>query len=303
MKLGTSTCLFDRHRFNHTSIPYIEQTRLCADAGFVVLDLNMCDSIRPGKGDDLSADDWEARIDALGNEAAKLGVVFTQAHAPFNGDIFVAGRQPDAAYLEMFHEMTRRAVIASGKLGIKWIVVHPFNDTVNTEYDNEIQKKTNIDFYMPVLELAKACGTGLALENMADFDIAKCRRYYCANVDDLNDITDTINDPAFGICWDFGHARMIMEDQPRQLRKIGKRLKATHVQDNTGKNDSHLIPFVGGNIKWEDIMPTLKEIGYEGDFMLECHSFMNNIPDVLKASAAKLAYDFGMHCMEMYDKA
>ena len=268
-----------------------------------MIDLNCCDSVRPGLGSELAADNWESVIDELGNEAAKLGVSFTQSHAPFNGNMFAYGKQPDADYMALFNEMTRRCVIASARLGVKWIVVHPYTDTVNTEYDNEIQMKTNIEFYKPVLEQAKALGVGLAVENMADFDINKFRRGYCANADDLNALVDAVNDSSFGVCWDFGHARMMMDDQPRQLAMIGKRLKATHVQDNTGKRDSHLIPFVGGNIRWENIMPALKKIGYEGDFVYECHSFMNDIPDALRPSAAKLAYDFGMYCMELYEKA
>ena len=95
----------------------------------------------------------------------------------------------------------------------------------------------------------------------------------------------------------------MIKDQCRQLRKLGKRIKATHVQDNKGVVDSHLIPFVGGDIPWESIMPCLKEIGYEGDFIFETQSFMNQFPEELKLSAARLAYDFGMYCMKLYDEA
>ncbi len=303
MKLGVMTNLFRENRGGLPGNNYIYQTKNCAAAGFRVLDLNFTHSARPGKNDDLAADDWEARIDALGNEAAKLGVVFTQAHAPYCNNMFIAGSQPSAEYCELFREMSRRCVIAAGKLGIKWIVIHPMSDTVNTEYDNEIQKKTNIEFYSPMLELAKRHRTGLALENMAEGDRTKCRRYYCSDTDSLIDIIDTVNDDALGACWDFGHARIMMSDQPRQLRKLGRRLVATHVHDNKGTKDAHLIPFVGGDIKWEEIMPVLKEIEYKGDFVLECHSYMKEVPEALRQSAAALAYDFGMYCMEMYEQA
>ena len=46
-------------------------------------------------------------------------------------------------------------------------------------------------------------------------------------------------------------------------------------------------------------MPVLK-IGYAGDFILECHSFMK-VPDTLRQSAARLAYNFGMYCMDIYE--
>ena len=189
-------------------------------------------------------------------EAAKLGVSFTGARA-LQRQSFIYGRQPDEDYFALA-KMSRRCVIAAGRLGIKRITIHPLTDTVNTEYDNGIQKRTNIEFYSPMMELAKACGTGLAVENIAEVDLTRARRTYCANTDDLIDLVDTVRDPVLGVCWDFGHARMMFSDQPRQLRQIGRRLCATHVQDNTGRRDSHLIPFVGGNIRWEEIMPVLR---------------------------------------------
>ena len=116
-------------------------------------------------------------------------------------------------------------------------------------------------------------------------------------------LIDAFGDSSVGACWDFGHAKMMLADQPRQLRMLGKRLKATHVQDNNGKRDAHLIPFVGGNIEWEKIMPCLREIGYEGDFMLEAHHYTRQIPEPLWESAGNLAYEFGMYCMKMYHNA
>ncbi|MBQ9080297.1 MAG: sugar phosphate isomerase/epimerase [Clostridia bacterium] len=300
MELGIMTNVYRWERLNSKNSPYIKQMRDCAAAGFRVLDLNTCFSVHAGQNDDLAADDWEARIEAVGEEAARLGVRFSQMHAPFNGDIFVCGKQPTAEYVENFRKMSLRAVRAAGKLGIPWVVVHPLTDTVNTEYDNEIQKRTNIEFYAEMLDAARRVGTGLAFENMAEFNRETCRRRYGAATEDLIDLVDTLGE-GVGVCWDFGHGRELYADQPRQLRKLGARLKATHVHDNRGERDSHLIPFVGGNIKWETIMPTLREIGYEGDFILETHMFMKQIPEALRPSAGRLMYEFGMYCMKLYE--
>lgn len=304
MRLGTSTNLFAQHRLNSEKPPYIEQLRFCREAGFKVLDLGLGTTTKkPKKQEDLKAPDWEARIDALANEAAKLGVDFTQAHSPICGDFFIKGAQPDAEFTEFYNEMMRRSIIACEKLGIKWMTVHPLSDNVHTEFELDVIKNTNIEFFSPWVDLAKKHHVGIAFENMPEkADSVQVRRY-CSSADELIDLVDTFNDPAVGITWDFGHAKMMYNDQPRQLRKLGKRLKATHVQDTNASRDSHLIPFVGGSVAWEDIMPCLKEIGYEGDFVFECHRFMNEVPDALRMSAAKLAYDFGMYCMDLYDKA
>lgn len=304
MELGIMSNVFRWKRLDNSNSPYIDQVRACADAGFRVIDLNMNYSIHPevcgDVPDDLAADDWEARIDALGNEAAKLGVVFSQGHAPFNPNIFIRGSQPSDDFMALFRDMSRRSVIAAGRLGIKWLTVHPQTDTVNTEYDNEIQKKTNIDFYSPMIGLAKKLGVGISFENMLELNRERSVRSYCASTDELIDLVDTLNDPAVGVTWDFGHAHTLVSDQPRQLRKLGARLKATHVQDNHGARDSHLIPFVGGNIKWENIMPALREINYTGDFVFETHMFMKQIPDALRPAAGRLMKEFGQYCLDLY---
>ena len=303
MQLGIMTNVYRWKRLSENTAPYIDQVRACADAGFTVLDLNTCFSVRRPHEDDLAADDWKDRINAVGEQAARLGLRFSQAHAPFNGDLFVYGKRPDDQYIENFRKMSLRSVEAAAMLDIPWVVVHPLTDTVNTEYDNEVQQKTNIEFYSEMLESARRLGVGIAFENMGEWNREVCRRRYGSATEDLIALVDTIGNDIAGVCWDFGHARELYADQPRQLRKLGSRLKATHVHDNKGERDSHLIPFVGGNIKWESIMPVLKEINYSGDFILETHMYMKQIPDALRPAASKLMLEFGNYCVDIYNKA
>lgn len=140
-------------------------------------------------------------------------------------------------------EMLRRAAVASGRLGVKWMVVRPLNDTVRCEYDTEVELATNREFYAPVLEECKKAGVGIAFENMYNFSPDDYRRSYCENPEDLIALVDSYGDGSVGVCWDFGHANFVLADQPRALRKLGSRIKTTHVQDNRGAVDSHLIPF------------------------------------------------------------
>lgn len=303
MNLGTSINMFAFGRGIKTPRPFVDQLRDTCRVGFRTLDIDFYEAAHRGMiKDDLNCDDWEEKIEAVGNEAAKLGAVFTQSHAPFNKKIFLWGKQPDEEYMAKFDVLMRRAIIASGRLGVKWVTVHPLTDTVHAEYDVDVDRATNLEFYKPYVELAKKHNVGIAIENMAKSDNA-IRRVYCASPEELADLIDAFGDPSVGACWDFGHAKMMLADQPRQLRMLGNRLKSTHVQDNNGKSDAHLIPFVGGNIAWESIMPCLKEIGYGGDFMLEAHNYTKQLPQELWMSAGKLAYEFGTYCMEMYHRA
>lgn len=302
MRLGTSINLYSKERGKTKILPYLEATKQCAEAGFKVLDLSMYASVNPKSKDELAEPDWERRIGKLAEESAKLGLEFTQGHAPFNAKLFIYGQQPTEEYVENFKEMTRRSVIAAGMMGVKWLTVHPMTDNINSEFDNDVQKKTNYEFYAPYVELAKKHGVGISIENMAQFKIDLPRKY-CCSAEELCDLCDYFADDSVGITWDFGHARKTYNNQSPALERVGKRLKATHVQDNYGKDtDSHLIPFVGGNINWEQIMPTLKKIGYEGDFIFETHHFMMHVPNELRCAAGTLAYDFGTYCLSLADK-
>ena len=301
MRLGTSSNLFGQKRRSNDILPYREQVMRSYEAGFKVFSIGFASAFN-GNGE-LAKDNWEEIIYDLGNEAANHGIEFSQSHAPYSSDFFLYGKQPSQETIERFNEIMRRSILASEMLGVKWVTIHPLDDNINTEFETDVIAKTNIDFFSPWFEMAKKHNVGFALENVTEFDRARIRRRFGATTDDLLAVVDTINDDAFGITWDFGHANNMIKDQCRQLRKLGKRIKATQVQDNKGVYDSHLAPFVGGTVSWESIMPCLKEIGYEGDFILECHGFMNQFPEELKLSAAKLAYDFGMYCMKLYEQA
>lgn len=303
MNLSTSTCLFPGHRGGgRTSI--CDAIDLAADAGFTHLDLNFCSSSNPASGSELNGDDWEAKVDAIGEKAAARGIVFTQSHAPYDSNLYRNDIKPlSPEYRAHFAEATRRSIIASAKLGVKWVVNHAQTATVEDELDMAANLRANLDFFAPQVELAKAVGTGIAIENMAEFNPAKTKHRFTATVEEQIALIDAIADPACGGAWDFGHAQLVYRDQVPALRKLGARLKATHVQENDATADDHFIPFVRGTTPWEELMPLLKEIGYTGDFTYECHGFMAGVPDAMRPAAAKFAYAVGMYCISLYDRA
>ena len=291
MRLATSINLVSFNKETGKRIACIESIRRCAAVGFRVFDMNFA----PLLDEDyiLKSDDWEKKIYELANEAAKIGVEFSQSHAPFH-DAFYDPRTDDPELYNLFEEAVRRSFYASKILGVKWITMHCFTDIANN-CEVEASKKLNYYYFAKHLELAKKLGVGIALENMADLANPLLIRRFFATYEEIVDFVDSFNDPSIGVCWDFGHAnRMKYKNQEVALRYIGKRLKSTHVNDNIGATDMHTAPFLG-NINWEPIMKALSDIGYEGDFTYEIHGFTNGMPDVLKDSAIKLAFDIGQY--------
>ena len=304
MHLSTSTCLFPSRRQGGRT-PILEAIELCHAAGFDHVDLNFGGAGNIRGGSELCRDDWEAWVDEVGNLAARLGVSFTQSHLPFDSNLYRNDVSPALTdeYRTWFREATRRAIITSGTLGVKWMVAHAQTATVEDVMNLETNLRANVDFFGWQIELARQYGSGIAIENMAEFNPGKTKRRFTATVEEQIAIIDTIADPACGGAWDFGHAELVYRDQTVPLRKLGSRLKATHVQENDKAHDDHFIPFVRGTTPWEQLMPLLKEIGYAGDFTYEVHGFMAGVPDALRLRAAQFAHEVGMYCIRLYDEA
>ena len=70
-----------------------------------------------------------------------------------------------------------------------------------------------------------------------------------------------------GICLDFGHAHL-MGDLADDIEIVAEHLATTHVHDNRGTNDDHLVPYQG-TINWPAALVNMLKIGYEGTYLLE----------------------------------
>jgi sugar phosphate isomerase/epimerase len=297
MRLSTSTNLFG---VGWNKAPYtdtVECLRRCRALGFEVMDMNFCPMVRGETA--LVGDDWLRVLSTIREEAERLGMTFSQSHIPIYPDLNAGPIPEKLSFYEQFMEWTRRAILGSGILGVKWAVAHPYTNTRTAECDREANLKMNLEFYKPVVELAKTHNVGIALENMLENHQPQVKRRFCATADELIALVDEFDDPAVGICWDFGHANTMYVDQALSLRKVGKRLKATHVADNKGVYDSHTAPFVEGSVDWNRIMPLLVEIGYEGDFTFEIQWMTNNMPDFFRDEIAGLCYKIGLHCLSL----
>lgn len=70
-----------------------------------------------------------------------------------------------------------------------------------------------------------------------------------------------------GICLDFGHAHLI-GDVADEIEVAAEHLITTHVHDNRGREDDHLVPYLG-TINWPAALMTMQKIGYDGTYMFE----------------------------------
>ena len=80
-------------------------------------------------------------------------------------------------------------------------------------------------------------------------------------------IEDALEGVDIGVCLDYGHAHL-MGDVAEAVETLSGHLWTTHVHDNSGKRDEHLLPFAG-TIDWDAAMMETQKVGYDGLLMFE----------------------------------
>jgi sugar phosphate isomerase/epimerase len=81
---------------------------------------------------------------------------------------------------------------------------------------------------------------------------------------------------------DIGHANIGAVNQtPVLIKKFSNRLVHVHISDNNGKSDQHL-PLGKGTVKWDTVLKSLKDSGYDGTITLEIFSREAVLKDSVK---------------------
>lgn len=285
MRLSTSINLMDPVLGEYGKISAEECMVRCRMAGFRVMDFNFFDQERVGMP--MNLDNWDSWLSDIKKLSRQLGLEFSQTHPNFF-NMFDQTNQN----ISWEEEKIRRGIIGSGILEAKWAVFH-----VGTIFksdgspDDKASLKANMEYLRPLLKLAHEHHTGIAVENLG-------RDSFARTAENLISLVDEMGDEALGICWDFGHANMMGLDQAESLQKIGKRLKATHIADNHGIMDEHLPPFFG-SINWKEMVHTLKEIGYQGDFTYEIQNVTRNLPNEHRDTFLRYLVELGEYTLKL----
>jgi sugar phosphate isomerase/epimerase len=98
-------------------------------------------------------------------------------------------------------------------------------------------------------------------------------------------IESDIEASGLGICMDVGHARL-MGDVVDAIETCSGHLVTTHLHDNRGRNDDHLVPGKG-IIDWDATTLAFQKVGYEGAWMFELAVAADAKPILEKAAKAR----------------
>lgn len=289
MKLATSTNIMDFDDRKPYQIPIDVSTRACAAAGYKYLDACLCSHCREGQ--ELAVEGWEKWIDDTAALADEVGIKFIQAHA-----YWTVGNQfnPDLTRVdgEWGEELMRRSVLAAEKLGVKWMVVHPYTIRRYGGYDFRRSFEYNREYMKRWGEIFADHHVGMAIENMTK------PTHYGSCAEELLELIDVIDNPMVQICIDTGHANMVGISVPDMIKQFGPHLKATHIDDNHGGKDEHFAPF-NGTIPWKEVMQALREIDYQEAFAFETHHLTSMFPKEIQPKLVDFSYALGEHLLKL----
>jgi len=238
MRLGMSTHLFAFGQLNESHLD------LLGEAGFDRLEMwGMSPHV-----------DWydPAEVERISRHIRRSGLRVVSFHLPFyvnfgtNDFKWVSFRNPDPDVRKLADKMCRHTVDLCGGFGCDIVVLHG-----NGEEDPAMFDQSDALFRMGLNEFLPYCekrGVRIAIENIVT-EMSKTPV--------LKNLVDEYASDYLWICLDTGHANL-NETVPDAIRECGERLLTTHIADNKGEEDEHLVPYKG-NIDWDETLLLLKE--------------------------------------------
>ena len=156
-------------------------------------------------------------------------------------------------------EMITDAIWFASHLGIRIVQVAGY-DVVAGEKSTELSRETFGTNIRKSLNLAASLGIMLAIENV-DCEFAD-------SLDKIMHYIKDINSPWLQIYADIGNLTAMNQDVGRQLQTCASHISAIHVKD-TLEGAVRNIPFGEGKVDFISAFKVLKNIGFNGPFLLE----------------------------------
>lgn len=197
---------------------------------------------------------------------ADAGLELHGVHAPI-GESFEGGRwgppiniaSPDPAVRARAMDDTERALQIARRIPFGVLVTHiglPRSQPAAATENSRDAARRSLD---ELQRLAAPLGVMIALEVIPN-ELSRAGSL-------VHFVETELESRSAGICLDFGHAHMD-GDLIDAVETVSGHLVTTHVHDNRGRTDDHLLPFEG-TIDWPGAMTAIQKVGYDGTLVLE----------------------------------
>ena len=178
--------------------------------------------------------------------ADRYGMIYETSHSLIHG---CTSLWQDGADGDCYVDTLLKCIDNCADFNIPILVVH-----IELEKDKENNIERGIKRLRNAVDYAYKKGVKIAFENINSAEyLLNTLKYF----DDEN----------VGFCYDCGHNFCYTPDI-EYLDLVGKRLFCTHIHDNNGDTDSHMIPFEG-KFNFEKMCGKLSSLDYKGNITLE----------------------------------
>lgn len=251
-RFGISTHLFHAERLSRRHLESI------AERGFTRVEVFATRTHFPYH-DVAAVAELKLWLDDLGIEAGSMHLPIT---AGVPGGIWgkpYSNASTDASVRQQAIEETRIACDAAARLGCAIGVLHlglPRGMEMPAPDNDMRAARSSLE---QLVDAAAAAGIQLAIEVIPN---------NLSGPDVLHDLlAGDLELGSTGVCLDFGHAHL-MGGAPEAAELLGGHILTTHVHDNRGHADDHLVPFAG-TIDWTTTLMAMSKVGYSGPLMFE----------------------------------
>jgi sugar phosphate isomerase/epimerase len=232
--------------------------------------------------------DDRAVMEQLEESLGDTGLRLHSIHAPIAQELR-SGRWQGAYSIASAHAAAREQAVAevqaalaiARRVPVGYLVVHvgvPDSQTADPSVNRSDAARRSIE---ELSRTAESLGVQLALEVIPNA-LSTPERL-------VSFIEDDLDASGIGICFDFGHAHL-MGDVLDAVDAASEHLVTTHVHDNAGRSDDHLLPFEG-TIPWDPTLMALQKIGFEGAFVFELAASANARQTLERAAQARQRFE------------
>jgi sugar phosphate isomerase/epimerase len=214
---------------------------------------------------------------------ADAGLTLSSVHAPtaesftggrWGGSLSLASTDPDARAHAVSE--TEKAVHIARRLPVPVLVAHlgiPRTQRSEGAGDSRAAARRSME---ELLRIAEPLGVRIAVEVIPN-ELSRAGSIVHFVEHDLE---------GAGICLDFGHAHLD-GDVIDAVETVSEHLIATHVHDNRGKTDDHLVPF-DGTIDWAAALTAIQKVGYDDTLLFELAAHGTPKETLARAQKARL---------------
>src|SRR4030042_317430 len=192
----------------------------------------------------------DGRTDRMPAMVSDSGLILENIHAPFwySNYLWTESKKDQSA----IRKELSNTLSFCGKHHIPIMVMH-----LVAENTSPPPNESGLQLIRDLIQQAEGIGVTIALENAEGYGNSY-----------LEFVFANIQSPNLGFCYDSSHDFIAEEFRGRALEKWGSLLVTTHLSDNNGTNDDHLLPG-SGTIDWQRVMKNIAKDSFKGTLMLE----------------------------------